>query len=594
MADSSTSKPDAGAQPQQQPELTLPPMRIEVPLMNAPDVLGLPPPPTPDQAPLQIPETTVVGTTNPTERLKQDQADVAPRDQSPDPDANNPYQRLTKALASGKVSAEEYDAVKKRTPDEIEKALQRSEIRYNQNKPQAAVQTAGQPAPEAAPAEPPPVAQKTAPQGGSAAPATDASAMYASRVEGDYGKEIEAGHEEQRARTGYAEGVGDAMGDEAETLRNGAKASETQAADTYAQGNDAIAEIHQLTQDYANQHIDPNQWWSEKTVPQQIGSVVAAAMFGFAGGPEAAQNYVNGMIDRNIRLQQEAIERKGHVVGQMVNLLDHMQHNSASYQEAMDKTRAAMFQAAGIEVQRAATKFTAPIEVAKINELLAAMQTQRDMALASLHAAARGGAAGAGQDGLEVDPKTLVTDPDNGATYMTADPAYSDDLKNIIGAYARIQQAVKDGTALLDQRTAIDYLNPIGSDNLRRGEAIDAIVQESVAKLAASRGVPPAIKEMVSKLLPQYGTRGAALDRGKADTVVHLLTDSKGAVLEAAGAIPAYITWGQGKGKNANKWVPYAKLGEGARAPVQGPQGPQPQKQTPTPPKHLDFVPSKP
>ncbi len=414
--------------------------------------------------------------------------------------------------------------------------------------------------------------------------ASQAYAAYAKQIPEDFAQEAAAAQEEKGARAAYAQDVGGAMGEEAEQIRGDALVRQAQAQEQQQAELGAIDEIHSLVRDYADGHIDPNQWWEEKSVPQKIGAVIGAMAAGLGGGVSGAMSYVNGMIDRNIARQQDAIHRKGAAAGEATNLLYSFMKSSSNAQEAFDKTRAAMLQASMVEVQRAATIAQSPIEAAKIDELLAAMQTQRDMAMAKL-AASGGGAGGAGESGLQIDPKTIYTDPDTMLTYKVDNPEAMGQMIQTLDAYKKIKDSLREGDALLAARNELSWNDSKPwADSLQKGESLDGVIMENASKLALGRGVSAGIKDMVMKIKPEFGSRFAYLSRAKIPQIISTLDQYKDNILKAHGARHVQVQYGPGRGKHAGEMVPYAVLGSQYQT-----QQPQP-SQAPKP--TIDFRPA--
>lgn len=403
----------------------------------------------------------------------------------------------------------------------------------------------------------------------------------------DQGNQVAAAQEEKGANSAYAGGVGQALGDEAETARGGAIAGEAQAAGEHQKIQDNIGEIKQLVNDYAQGHIDPNQWWSEKTVPQQIGTVVGAIAAGLGGGVDGAMKFVNTMIDRNIAQQQDEIHRKGAAGYAAMNLLASNMRNSATFTDAMDKTRSEMMMAASLEVQAAAMRLRGSVDNAKIDELLAAAQTMHDQGIAVLMSRQQA-AAGQAKQGLAVDPKTLVADPETRQTYKIPDPTDQPAAVNNINNFQAILDLLDRGQTLLDKRKSF-MQNPSAygpySDSIQEGETIDRQLALAMGKFEQSRGLPSNLVEVIGGSVPKFGSRAAGLDYHKIDTAKKTVISYKKNLLATIGAVPVNVTSGPGSGKHAGEWTYYATL---------APSTPKPAGtgQPPSPPIKLDLQPA--
>ena len=400
----------------------------------------------------------------------------------------------------------------------------------------------------------------------------------------DQGNQAAAAGEEKNARSAFGAGVGDALAAEGQQAQGNAIAGEAQASVEHKQVQDNISEIKQLVNDYAQGHIDPDQWWSEKSVPQQIGAVIGAVAAGLGGGVEGAMKYVNTMVDRNIAIQQDEIHRKGAAGYAAMNLLASNMHNSQNFQEALDKTRSEMMMAAALQVQEATERLRPSIDNAKIDELTAAAQNMQDMALA-IHTqqamAARHGS------GLAVDPKTVVTDPGTRQTYKIMDPADQPALTVNMENFNKILDGLDEGERLLDERKGV-LQNPSAylpySQNIQQGESTYGLILDAVGKMAAARGLPNNIKEVVSKIVPDFGSRAAGLEYGKIDQARKVVRQYVKDMLVTNGAVPITVTYGPGSGKHAGEWTPYATMTQG--------QPPASTGQPKPPPPKLDLQPA--
>jgi hypothetical protein len=372
---------------------------------------------------------------------------------------------------------------------------------------------------------------------------------WGKRLDSDFNERIGAMQDEMAARQARSQQVADAYGNAAQIQRDNAMASEAQAHDNAEQERARIGEVEQLNRDYADGKIDANKWWTDRTVPQKIGTALGMMFAGWNGGVQGALSYYHTIVDSSIALQKDEIERK-YKAGQMAdNLLGTFMRTSTNEQEAMDKARAAMYGAAMVEVAQAGASAKGPEEQAQIRQLIADMKTTRDMALAKL-SAQRAGATGSPR-GLEVDPNMVVDV--KGQQYLLP-KADAEGVRTAVRAYEQLEGSVREGLGLLDQRGLTDY-HP-WSANVKQGEGVDATIQESLARLAGARGVPQNIQQIAHEALPQFGSLTAGVDRPKAERFLQMLDKYRQDAL--AGATPVDIQPGPGTGKDANKLTYWA------------------------------------
>jgi hypothetical protein len=428
-------------------------------------------------------------------------------------------------------------------------------------------------------AGPPPQARPSG--GGGGPPGVD----YGKRLNDDYNERIRAMEAERDARGAGASDVAGAFGRAEDEQRGGAEASMAQSHAAGEQMRAKIAEVQQLNEDYAKGQLDPNPLWGNESVPHAIGAVLGTMLAGIGGGVKGAQEYFNNLVDKNLMVQKDQMDRQYKSTLGQQNLLGSLMRTSDSEQEAMDKARAVLYGAAMTEVQKSAAAAKGPVETAQIDQLIADMKATRDAMLAKLQGQQQAAAAGPGANGmLEVSGEDIIQH--GGQSYLITDKSWGDTLRNTLSAYDRLGEALNAGEQSLKGRSALDALNP-WSGNIASGESAQAAASESVAKLAGSRGVPPNIAHMVSQLLPTFGSR-TTFDTpdniAKVRQVRQMLGQWAQDTMGAAGATPVSVVAGPGRGKNAGKLTYYA----GPPQPGQAPQ----QRQPAGPPPLRTFQPS--
>ncbi|HEY1695132.1 MAG TPA: hypothetical protein VGG39_23350 [Polyangiaceae bacterium] len=393
-------------------------------------------------------------------------------------------------------------------------------------------------------APPAPKKSAPAPRGvGGGGPRVD---PWGKRLEGDFNERIAAMQDEMAARQAMASGQAEGLGNAAELQRGNAMASAAEAHDNAEAMRARIAEVDQLNRDYAEGTIDTDKWWGDRTIPQKIGAAIGLMAAGWAGGPAAALNQLHAYMDGSLMQQKEAIDRK-YKAGQMAdNLLGSFMRTSTNEQEAMDKARAAMYGAAMVEVARSGAAAKGDVEAAQVRQLIADMKSARDAALAKLAGQRAGNPTSA--SGLEVDPNMVVGV--KGQQYIVP-KGDAENMRQTMNAYERLEDSIREGLGLLDSRGITDY-HP-WSANIKRGEGIDATVQESLAKLSSARGVPVNIQQIAKEALPQFGSLTAAIDKPKAERFLSQLDRYRQETLSTANAQPVDVRVGPGVGKQANE-----------------------------------------
>lgn len=393
-----------------------------------------------------------------------------------------------------------------------------------------------------------PVAPAPRPSGGGVGPpAHDYGADWSNAFD----DRIRAMEDESRARVAGASDVAGAFENAAEEQRGEGLASMAQAKANADAQRARIAEVDQLNRDYAAGQIDPNRWWSERNVPQKIAAVLGGMLAGIGGGVRGAVDFHNQLVDRDIALQRDDLERKYKAGMQADNLLASFMRTSDSEQEAMDKARAALIGSSITEVEHAQAAAKGPVEKAQIDQLIADMRATRAQTLAKIQAQRQAGAAASQVRGLEIDPNMLVTS--RGEQFLVPH-GDAEAVRQNLDAYDRLEDNLREGLDLLNRRGALDYLPT--SANMREASSVDASVAQNLARLANARGIPPSIAQLAKEEAPSFGSTFAKLDVPKAQRMLRMLKQYRGDMLQ--GSVPVDVQTGPGVGKEANKLTYWA------------------------------------
>jgi hypothetical protein len=375
-------------------------------------------------------------------------------------------------------------------------------------------------------------------------------------LRGDYDEQLAAAQRESDARANAATTEAEGLRGVATQERGLAYQGQQQAQAAGQEARRHIDEIGALAAHYAQREIDPDKWWKDKNVPQQIATVVGAMFAGLGGGAQAAMQFVNTRIDRSIALQQGEIDREGHALNQTDNLFGNFLKVSGNEQLAYDKTRAALLDSAMTDVAAAGKETMAPVQQAQIAQLMAAMKRERDMLLAKLGAARQ--AAGPAQDGwLEIDPKTVVRGMD-GEAYHIDNPMLGDDVNNAVVSLRQLDDVLQRGQQLLQNRSAWQAANPY-SDARQEGESLYKSAVQLISRFNSARGVPPGMEKIAEGEIPNFGDMTAGLHAAKIPTIRETIRERARETLAGNGARPIDVTDAPGRGKSAGKMTTYAR-----------------------------------
>ena len=277
---------------------------------------------------------------------------------------------------------------------------------------------------------------------------------YGARLNDDYNERIRAMEAERNARSEGAANVAGAFGNAADEARDQGLASEAQAHASGEAIRAKIAEVQQLNEDYAKGQLDPNPLWGNESVPHEIGAVLGTMLAGIGGGVKGAQEYFDNLVEKNLMVQRDQMERQYKSTLGQQNLLGSLIRTSDSEQDAMDKARAVLYGAAMTEVQKAAATAKGPVETAQINQLIADMKATRDAMLAKLQGQARAAAANPANGMLEVSGEDIIQH--GGQSYLITDKSWGDTLRNTLSAYDRLGEAINAGEqSLRDARPSM-------------------------------------------------------------------------------------------------------------------------------------------
>lgn len=285
---------------------------------------------------------------------------------------------------------------------------------------------------------------------------------YASKTEQDFrltqgDREKEAEDVEARAKLG-----GEAY-DKAGAQAKAAANSNIQDADQLKdQASSRMDEIHQLADDYANGHVDPDKWWGDKTLGQKIMTGLGAMFAGLGGGVEGARNFVNDQINRSIALQEDQLNRKEKGAGVETNLLNSFIGAGNNRNEAVTKARLALTESLYQQIAGQLMKATGPVDADRIRQQLHIMAGIHDQAYADAWYAAHqppssGPQAGEGDTPLmPINPSGSTgtfTGPD-GKTYEFYDPSDKSKVKDKVDAAEAGLHSANAAIAKLDSASS--------------------------------------------------------------------------------------------------------------------------------------------
>lgn len=222
-----------------------------------------------------------------------------------------------------------------------------------------------------------------------------------------------------------------------------------------------MAERQGLIEDIQNQKVDPNKFWTEKTLPSKISTAIGLILGGIGGGLMHQENpalkLLNANIEREIQAQKLNIENKH-------TLLNANRAQFANEHDAANMTRLMLMDQVSNELKMAAAKTADPMVRARALQALGQldMQSAPLMSQLSMRQAVLGGA------------KNGAIDPASAIRVIVPEGQQA-------GAFKELQEAQNVVMAKNNILSAFDKLNQI---NTVGGLAISPIqTQKQVAAI---------------------------------------------------------------------------------------------------------------
>lgn len=156
-------------------------------------------------------------------------------------------------------------------------------------------------------------------------------------------------------------------------------------------------ERQSLMQDAIKGHINPEQYWEEKSLPGKISTIVGLIVGGL-GGSDAPVKLIQAQIDRNLQAQKLNLSNK-------YSLLNANREQFLNERDSMDMTRVMLSDQVSTQLKLAAAKATDPL--ARARALQAAGQLDMQSAPIISQMALRRSMLGGQQSG-QLDPETII------------------------------------------------------------------------------------------------------------------------------------------------------------------------------------------
>lgn len=271
--------------------------------------------------------------------------------------------------------------------------------------------------------------------------------------------------------------------------------------------NSLNKERESLMTDALKGHINPNQFWEEKSVPGKIGTIVGM-LIGGLGGSDAPMKLLQTQIDRNIQAQKLNLENKH-------NLLNANRAQFQNERDAVDMTKVMTNDQVSNQIKLAAARATDPMAKARL--LQSAGQLDKDSYQITGQTAMRRSMM-TGQKNGTLDPETLIR----------FSPVIPEGEKEAaFKELGEAQATTKAKDNILSAFDQISKLNTVGNrvgSPLQSSESIKAIKDPIVASL--SKGTAGRFTEadagMLETLFPTLkdGPQSLAVKRQRLNALV--------------------------------------------------------------------------
>ena len=220
------------------------------------------------------------------------------------------------------------------------------------------------------------------------------------------------------------------------------------------------AKLTGLLEEHAKGEIDPDHFWSSRTMPQKIlsiASLVAGGFLqGFRGVPNPAQAMIDRAIDQDIAAQRANLEKKGRDIEHQKGLLAETYRRFGRMDAAEESARMVMEQEYASKLKQIGAESNSPIVQARVEQALG--KHDQDIALRRQSFEKYAPPVYAGSSvGAPVKNQALVFMGPDGQRYVARDAesrkklaeavAANQDMKGTLAAY----QAANEKLSVIDR-----------------------------------------------------------------------------------------------------------------------------------------------
>ena len=129
---------------------------------------------------------------------------------------------------------------------------------------------------------------------------------------------------------------------------------------TLSDGQSSLASIMSERRDLLNQRVDPDRYWNDAGAGRKVAAVLAGALFGWNGQGMNYLQHLQGLVDRDVRLQQDELKRRGGIyddlIGDQRNIIAIAKERGLSDIAAVEAAKAARYEEIEQQMQMLATE----------------------------------------------------------------------------------------------------------------------------------------------------------------------------------------------------------------------------------------------
>lgn len=136
-------------------------------------------------------------------------------------------------------------------------------------------------------------------------------------------------------------------------------AAEAAYSKSLSDGQAAMSSLMAERRQLLNQRVDPDRYWNEAGAGRRVSAVLAGALFGWAGQGMDYLQHLRGLVNDDIKLQQDELRRKGDnidaLVGDQKNIIALAKQKGMTDLEAVEAAKAARYEELNAQLQMLAT-----------------------------------------------------------------------------------------------------------------------------------------------------------------------------------------------------------------------------------------------